>query len=223
MGQDPEVIRQEIEETRSRMTETVDALGYKADVKSRTQEKVSDKVSSVKEKVADVKDSVVGSASSAKDSVTGSASSARGSVSGGASSVTGRISDATPSAGEVKAKAKRGASVAQENPLGLAIGATALGFLAGLLIPTTRVEEEKLAPVAVQAREKVVETGQEALERGKSVAQDVASTVQEHGQQAVQEAKETAKQSGQQQAQGLKDTAQSNASDVQQTTQSRVS
>jgi hypothetical protein len=36
MGEDPQVIRREIEETRERMTETVDALGYKADVKART-------------------------------------------------------------------------------------------------------------------------------------------------------------------------------------------
>ena len=46
MGQDPEVIREEIERTRAEMTQTVDALGYKADVKSRAKENVQDKVDS---------------------------------------------------------------------------------------------------------------------------------------------------------------------------------
>lgn len=32
MGEDPAAIRQEIEQTRERMGDTVDALGYKADV-----------------------------------------------------------------------------------------------------------------------------------------------------------------------------------------------
>jgi Protein of unknown function (DUF3618) len=32
MGQDPDEIRQEIEQTRAEMGETVEAIGYKADV-----------------------------------------------------------------------------------------------------------------------------------------------------------------------------------------------
>ena len=35
MGEDPRAIRSEIEDTRERMGDTVDALAYKADVKSR--------------------------------------------------------------------------------------------------------------------------------------------------------------------------------------------
>ena len=80
--------------------------------------------------------------------------------------------------------------MARENPLGLAIGAVAIGFLAGLAVPSTRVEDEKLGPVADQVKDKVKETGQEALDRGSQVAQEVASTAtdtareqtQEHGQ-----------------------------------------
>ena len=47
MGKDPDVIREEIEETRSQMSETVDALGYKADVKSRVKDSISDKKDAV--------------------------------------------------------------------------------------------------------------------------------------------------------------------------------
>jgi hypothetical protein len=120
-------------------------------------------------------------------------------VSGAAS----RAGDATPSRGEVKQKTRQAAGLAKENPLGLAIGAAALGFLAGLAVPSTRVEDEKLGPVADQVKDKVKETGQEALDRGKQVAQDVAST-----------AADTAKQSAQDHGQGLADSAKQNAQDV---------
>jgi gas vesicle protein len=163
MGEDPRAIRAEIEDTRERMGDTVDALAYKADVKTRAKESVSDKVDTLKSKVTGAKDSV---------------------------------SDATPSGGDVKHQAKRTVGIAQENPLGLAIGATAIGFVAGLLIPSTRVEDEKIGPVADQVKAKAAETGQQAVERGKQVAQDVAS-----------QAADTAKESGREHAQGVKDDA----------------
>ena len=159
MGQEPDRIRAEIEHTRAEMSETVDALGYKADVKSR-----------------------------AKDSIVG---------------VKDRISGSTPDSGDVKHKARQARSVAQENPLGLAIGAVAVGFVAGMLIPSTRVEDEKFGSVADDVKDKVKETGQEAVEHGKQVAQDAAQSVQE-----------TVKESGQEHAQELKDSAQQNAQDL---------
>lgn len=108
MGEEPDRIRAEIERTRADMSETVDALGYKADVKSRAKDNLREK----KESIVGVKDRIAGS---------------------------------TPDSGEVKQKARQAGSVAQENPLGLAIGSIAVGFLAGMLIPSTRVEDEKLA------------------------------------------------------------------------------
>ena len=92
MGEDPRAIREEIEETRERMGDTVDALAYKADVKTRAKESVSEKVDNLKSKVTGAKDTVA---------------------------------DATPSGGDVKHHAKRTVGIAQENPLGLAIGAAA--------------------------------------------------------------------------------------------------
>jgi hypothetical protein len=111
-----------------------------------------------------------------------------------------RAGDATPSRGEVKQQGRRVAGLARENPLGLAIGAAAIGFLAGLAVPSTRVEDERLGPVADQVKDRVKETGQEALDRGKQVAQEVASsaadtarqTTQEHGQDLAQGAKQNA-------------------------------
>jgi ElaB/YqjD/DUF883 family membrane-anchored ribosome-binding protein len=160
------------------MSETVDALGYKADVKTRAKENLTDKKDSVKESIVGVKDKIVGAGESA----------------------TSTVSDRTPDTQEVKYKARRAASVAQQNPLGLALGSVAFGVLVGMLIPSTRVEDEKLGEMSDNVIEKVKETGQEALEHGKQVAQD-----------AVQSAQETAKESGQEHAQQVKDTAKENA------------
>jgi hypothetical protein len=181
MGQDPDAIRQDIEQTRSEMSETVEAVGYKADVPSRAKEAVSEKVDNVKSKVS-------GTATRAREAVTGT---------------TARAGDATPSRGEVKQQSRRVAGLARENPLGLAIGAAAIGFLAGLAVPSTRVENERLGPVADQVKDKVRETGQEALDRGKQVAQEVASS-----------AADTAKQRTQEHGQGLADTAKQNTQEV---------
>jgi ElaB/YqjD/DUF883 family membrane-anchored ribosome-binding protein len=145
MGEDPDRIRREIEQTRADMSETVDALGYKADVKERAKESLQDKRDSAKETIVGVKDKLVG----AKDSA----------------------ADATPDAAQVKQQAQRAKGLAQENPLGLAIGSIAVGFVAGLLIPSTRVEDEKLGQVSDDVVDRVKQTGEEALERGKEVAQ----------------------------------------------------
>jgi ElaB/YqjD/DUF883 family membrane-anchored ribosome-binding protein len=102
-------------------------------------------------------------------------------------SVKSTISGSTPDKGEVKQGAQRAAGVAKENPLGLAIGATAVGFVAGLLIPSTRVEDERIGPMADQVKDKARETGQEALERGKHVAQEAAQTAKEEGRTQAQE------------------------------------
>jgi Protein of unknown function (DUF3618) len=170
MGQESSQIREEIEQTRSEMGSTVDALAHKTDVKSR-----------VKESIADKKDRLQAQMS-------------------GASS---RIGDATPDPHQVKDGAQHAVGVAEENPIGLALGGLAAGFLAGMLIPSTRIEDEKVGPITEQVKEKAVETGQEAIDRGKDVAGQVA-------EQAV----ETAKEAGQQQAEELKSSAQENAQEV---------
>ncbi|HLM08519.1 MAG TPA: DUF3618 domain-containing protein [Thermoleophilaceae bacterium] len=163
MGQDPSEIRNDIEDTRTRLGDTAEALGHKADVPGRAKEAVSSRVDSVRS----------------------------------------TISGSTPDSEEVKAGAKRAAGVAQENPLGLAIGATAVGFVAGMLIPSTNVEDEKLGPMADQVKEKARETGQEAIERGKEVAGQVADS-----------AKETAQEAGREQADQMRETTRERAGTV---------
>jgi gas vesicle protein len=158
VGQDPSEIRERIEQTRTEMGDTVEAIGHKADVKGRAKENIADKRDRLKE----------------------------------------RITGTTPDPDEVKEGAKRAVGVAQGNPIGLAIGSAAVGFVAGMLVPSTRVENEKLGPTADRVKESVKETGEEALERGKEVAQEAAQsakeTVQERGGEHAEQLRESAKE-----------------------------
>jgi hypothetical protein len=106
-----------------------------------------------------------------------------------ATAASRRVRRAAPSTTDVK-------GTAENNPLGLVLGGLAFGFLAGMLIPQTEFEDEKLGPLADQARDQVVATGREALQRGKSVARKTAST-----------AAETAQEAAQQQAEGIRRTS----------------
>ena len=112
---------------------------------------------------------------------------AREAISDKVDSVKSTFTGATPSSGDVKQGAHQAVGMAKENPLGLAIGATALGFVAGLLIPSTRVEDERIGPMADQVKDQAKEIGQEAVERGKHVAEQAAETVKDEGQKQAQE------------------------------------
>src|SRR5918995_240116 len=173
MGQEPSQIRQEIEETRAEMGDTVDALAYKTDVKTRVKESISDKRERLIEQVQ---------------------------------GTSHKVGEATPDGQQVKEGARQAVGVAQENPLGLALGGIAAGFLAGMMLPSTKVEDEKVGPIADQVKETAAETGQEALDRGRQVAGQVAEQavegakeVGQHAKDVGQQAMETAKEAGQEQ------------------------
>ena len=167
MGQEPSQIRQEIEETRAEMGDTVDALAHKADVKTRMKESIADKRERLVEQIQGTK---------------------------------GKVAGATPDAGQVKEGAREVVGVAQENPLGLALGGLAAGFLVGMLLPSSRLEDERVGPIADQVKETAAETAGEAVDRGRTVATEVA-------EQAV----ETAKEAGQEQTEELEESAKENA------------
>ncbi len=170
MGEEPGQIKQDIEQQREELGETVSALAYKADVPTR-----------VKDSFADKRDRLKTQMSSAGSS----------------------IGDATPDGGDIRDGAKQAVGIAQENPLGLAIGGVAVGFLVGMVLPSTRVESEKIGPIADDVKDKVRETGEEAVERGKQVAQNTA-----------QAAAEAAQESGRDQAEALRSSAEDKVSEV---------
>jgi ElaB/YqjD/DUF883 family membrane-anchored ribosome-binding protein len=125
-----------------------------------------------------------------------------------------KVSDATPDGSDVREGAKQAVGFAEENPLGLALGGVAAGFLLGMLLPSTRIEDEKVGPVADEVKDRAKETGQEALERGKQVAQDAAETATESAQEAAQDVKETVKDSGREQAEELRSSGEQQANEV---------
>lgn len=147
MGEGTRDIREEIEETRTRVGDEVEALRYKTDVPARVGGYVEEKKEAVTSKVSGAKD-VVTSVVPSKRRING---------------------------------------LAHSNPIGLAVGAGAVGFVAGLLLPSTRVEEEHLGDAASRVRETASEAGHEAIERGKDVAQSAMQTVREEGSQQSRE------------------------------------
>jgi ElaB/YqjD/DUF883 family membrane-anchored ribosome-binding protein len=181
MGEETTRIREEIEETRGRMSDTVDQLAYKANVPGR-----------VKESVADKRDRLM-------DQMKGTAS---------------RVGDATPDASDVKQGARQAVGLAEENPLGLALGGVAAGFLVGMVLPSTKIEDERVGPMADEVKQRAAETGQEALERGKQVAQDAAQAAGDSAQEAAQNVKETVRESGRDQAEQLRDSAEGQGQEI---------
>jgi gas vesicle protein len=154
MGQDPSDIRAEIEDTRARVGDQVDALSYKTDVPARVGDYVDDKKQAVKDKVTGVKQAVTGTASNA--------------IPSGAQ--VGRLKD-----------------TAERNPFGLAVGAAAIGFVAGMLIPSSRMENEHMGDMSDRLVDAAKDTATEAAERGKQVVHDVTDTAIESGREQGQE------------------------------------
>jgi hypothetical protein len=219
MGKDSSEIRREIEETRARMGDTVEALAYKSDVPSRVKDAVNDRVETVKGTISDVVDSVketltgasgkVGVAlggakrdltqttSNVGDTLSDTTSNVRSTVQNTISNTVGQVAGKLPDPGQVTSYARRGAGIAAENPLGLALGALAVGFLAGLAAPITDLEREKVGPLRDELVGRAKDLGTDALEHGKQVLQETAQaalgavqqSAQQHGQQVLSEAK----------------------------------
>ena len=137
MGKDPSEIRADIEQTRARVGDEVDALSYKTDVGARVGDYVDDKKEAVKSTVTSVTDKV-----------------------------TGVVPD--------RQQLSTVKDTAERNPLGLAIGGAAVGFLAGILLPSTRVENEQMGDISDRVVDAAKDTAGEAVERGREVASAAA-------------------------------------------------
>lgn len=188
MAQRTELIRTDIEQTRVEMGETIDALGYKANVPARTK----------------------GWFASKKERVVGASSSMVSSVSGATDTMLTKVSGATPGTGDIQAGAGRVKDTAEQNPLALAMAGAAVGFVVGLLAPSTRVEDEKVGSLADDVKSSAAEAGQEALQHGKQVAQAAAES-----------AVETAKQQGKEHGEELATSVQEKAREVTPTSSSQ--
>jgi gas vesicle protein len=174
MGQDPSVIRAEIEQTRERVGDEVDALSYKTDVGARASDYVDEKKEAIKSKITGAKDTVTAP---------------------------------LPDRRAIKRGAAHVRDTAESNPLGLALGGLAVGFVVGTLLPQTQVENERMGELSDRVMDAAKDTATEAVERGKQVAQDAAGA-------AVDTAKESGREHGGELSETLKDRTQEQSSSV---------
>jgi len=196
MGAEPDQIRQQIVQTRTEMGDTIDAIGYKADVPARAKDKVTGTVDRARESLAGTMDSVVGV------------------VSGTATAVK----DAAPDGRQVSGQARQAVGVAQQNPLGLALGSVAAGFLLGMLLPSTRLEDERMGAAADHVKDLAAEVGQDAMEHGKDLAQEAI----DRGTEVAKEAAGTVQASAGEHVAELRDTAKEHVDSLKSDTTDRV-
>jgi ElaB/YqjD/DUF883 family membrane-anchored ribosome-binding protein len=102
--------------------------------------------------------------------------------------------------GRAKQQGSRAQSFVERNALAISFGALAGGFVIGMLIPTSRVEEEKLGPVASDLTDKAREKGGEAIKR---VGEQAAERVSEQVQETAQRVSDSAAQAVRQQSEDL--------------------
>lgn len=119
------------------------------------------------------------------------------------SGASSKIGDAAPDGAQVTQGAGRMKRLAERNPVGLAIGGVAVGFIAGLLAPPTRIEDERIGRMADDVKDTAAEAGREALDRGKDVVEEVGAT-----------ALETAKERGREEGEELSESLQSKAREL---------
>ena len=175
MSDDPEVLRRQIEQTRSNLSRDVDALGEAAspgNVAKRQAEKVGD--------------TVLGAGRSLKDKVMGSDDDWSRSSSSGPG-VGERVGELAGSARDTVATAPAQARrQTRGNPMAAGLVALGAGWLLGSLLPGSEKERE----LAVAAKEQVQDSG--VVEEVKAVAQEVVEQVKPAAQEAAEQVKATA-------------------------------
>lgn len=192
MSDDPEVLRQQIEQTRAELSRDVDALGEAAspgNVARRQAEKVGDKVRgaghSLKEKVMGSDDPY--DAYGTEPGLTGRAGDA-------VSDLGHRVGDAAGSAQQTLASAPAAARrQTRGNPLAAGVIALGAGWLLGSLLPASEKERE----LAVTAKERVQDSDlvDQAVGEVKAVAQQVVEEVRPQAQEAVDQVRQSATES----------------------------
>jgi hypothetical protein len=171
MGQDSSRIREEIEQTRARVGDEMDALGYKTDVGARVGDYVDDKKEAVRSRVAGARDALASSIPDKKAIERG--------------------------ANDVRVTAERnplGLAVA-----GLAAGFVVGTLLPQTRLENEQMGEtsDRLLDAAKETAAEAVERGkdvaqqavgaavEDARESGREQTQELASTLQERGQEGM--------------------------------------
>jgi hypothetical protein len=191
-------IRQQIDESRQNLGEAVGALAYKADIKNRGKEALEDKKEAVMQKVDELKGKLpggdgeggIGETITAKlpsgEDVSDKVDALKSKLPDGVGEAASRVADKA-SSDDVKAKAQEAVATAGKHPIAVAAGAAVAGLAAGLALPETDLERQKLAPAAHDVRAQAQGATRDAVQQAKAVAKDVASSTAEAVKQAGQQ------------------------------------
>jgi hypothetical protein len=205
-------LRNEIEDTREHLGDTLDAIGDRVSpgrIVERRKNRARQSIDSVRERVMGAVPSAP-SMPSVKTTMAGPRDAASGtmsSVSEGAHSVVEGVKHAPEMA----------ASGAQGNPLvagGIAFG---LGVLVASLLPTTEAEASVAGSVVEPVKEQATEIGKEVA----STAKDAAAQAGQEAKQAVSEAATAVKDEASSKAEDVKQTASDAAGEIASTAQEK--
>lgn len=199
MSNNPEDIRNDIEQTQSDLSRDVDVLAEKVDP-AKAVERQKDRL---RDRFRGVRESVMGSPDDDEE--------------GALHQAGDRAQDLAQQAGDaVQEMPDQVASKTRGNPLAAGLIAFGAGWLAASLIPSSRVEQEAAGMVKEQA--------QPLVDEAKSAAQDAGEHLKPQAQEAAAAVKDTAseglenvKDEGQDQAGDLKDESQRAARHVKNT------
>ncbi|MPQ98368.1 DUF3618 domain-containing protein [Modestobacter sp. I12A-02628] len=202
---DPDVIRRQIEDTRSNLSYDVDALNEKVNpsrVVDRRVTKTKNAVDNLRTKVMGNHTSssgqggtmshVQGVAGNAAGNVQGYAQNAAGNVQGAAHNAADSVQGAAQQvAGAVQQAPAQIQSQTQGNPLAAGLIAFGVGWLVSSLLPASQKEKQ----LAQQAENTVMEFKQPLVDQAKQVAQQIGDELKPVAQEAVESVKSTAQDS----------------------------
>ena len=201
MAEEPDRLRQDIENTRASLTRDVDMLADKTSPARVAQRRWS----AVKEKV-------MGSSETVTHAAADSTSSAIGTVQDKAGTVQDKAGQAAHEvAGSVRNAPRAIARQARGNPLAAGIIAFGVGMLAATVIPVTDLERragqqlkdntgeltDRVKDVAAEMKDDLSGSVQHAVGQVKETAADAAQTTKDQAQSSAQDATDRTKQAAQ--------------------------
>jgi ElaB/YqjD/DUF883 family membrane-anchored ribosome-binding protein len=207
MAEDASALEHEMERTRERMGDTIEALADKADGPAHLVEAVHDRIHSVTttigEMMNDVNTAVAGAGGTMSDTLQAGTRNGGDLVARTRERLTETVANVNANVGDrlgnadVPGSARRAAGVVQGNPLGLALGALAVGFLAGSILPISETERTRLKPIGDKLAGQAQAAANDLIAAGKAVAVETAqaavaaarASAKMHGQEVVDAAK----------------------------------
>jgi hypothetical protein len=208
MAEEPDRLRQDIENTRASLTRDVDLLAEKTSPAKVAQRRWT----AVKEKVMGSSEHARSVTSDAAGSVQDKARDAAGTVQDKARDAAGTVQEkAAGAADAVRGAPQAVTRQAQGNPLAAGIIAFGVGMLAATLVPVTDAERragaqlkdnaegltDKVKDVAGEMKGDLSGTVQQAAGQLKETAQDAAQTTKAQAQSSAQDATQQTKQAAQ--------------------------